>query len=125
MGNTQESNQQFPVYDEDEMRSELIHEDASDRTVTYICDCFASKKDNRNLSLHRAMNLRAGMSTNHIVNLKKELGRMDFPATDHSAEIDIESYDHDERVDNLYEEQEEKEIIQQQIESIECNKKEW
>merc|ERR1719356_1355183 len=93
MGNTQESNQQFPVYDEDEMRSELIHEDASDRTVTYICDCFASKKENRNLSLHRAMNLRAGMSTNHIKDLKKELSGMDLAAADIDQSQEIESND--------------------------------
>merc|ERR1712130_461074 len=110
---------------EDGMLSELIQEDTPERTVTYICDCFSSRQDQRNLSLHRAMNLRAGMSTNHIVNLKKELRGMDFAANDQSADIDIESYDRDERMDNLYEEQEEKEMIQQKIESIECNKKEW
>merc|ERR1719297_506105 len=93
MGNTFETSQRYPIYDEDEMRNELIRTDEPSRTVTFICDCFSSRKNNPTLSLHRAMNLRAGMSTNHIKDLKQELRQMNFAANDIDQSADIESYE--------------------------------
>ena len=130
MGNTFNSNQRYPVYDEDEMQNGLIPEDAGNgRSVTYICDCFSSRKENPKLSLHRAMNLRAELSTDHIKDLKQELRRMDFAANDMDSvtqSADIESYDQDEKsMDEKHApEAEEAEYIKHQIQSIESTKKE-